>query len=410
MRLSKAFWCFVAVCSLWFLSGCQHGAAPLAKTPVITAETPRPARNLIVFDRAWELVNNRFYDVHFNGVDWAAMKPKYRSDAEKAADDSELYSTINRMLDELKVSHLRAKSADRAKDAREHISRSASGLFTLDLESGVNLVWDVYPGSSAAAAGVRRGWIDKTDYSTIDKRGLNYGDIVHCTFEDETNNKREFDLKMTRFVFNEIYESRMLTGGFLYLRFDDFNPDSAKFIKDQLAKHRSAAGVILDLRFNTGGRRDALKAIAGSFFSTKVSLGTFITRQIGKEPALSSKRWYESTYAGPLAVLVSGYSVSAAELFASAVQYHHRGVIIGCSGERTGGHVLGSNTRLLPDGGTLQIAEYNFLTNSGQSLEGTGVIPDQVELEFAIEDVRSGVDTQVKAAIAVLAKSAKPSP
>lgn len=60
-----------------------------------------------VFDQAWQTVKDNFYDPKFNGVDWQAMRQKYRSQAAKAQSVEALSDVINQMLAELKTSHTR---------------------------------------------------------------------------------------------------------------------------------------------------------------------------------------------------------------------------------------------------------------------------------------------------------------
>jgi len=61
--------------------------------------------DLDVFDEAHQLVKKRFYDKNYHGVDWNAMKEKYRPEAEKCATQRELHGVINKMIGELKASH-----------------------------------------------------------------------------------------------------------------------------------------------------------------------------------------------------------------------------------------------------------------------------------------------------------------
>src|SRR3954465_4047456 len=83
------------------------------RTQVFLSAQERVAHNQRVFDRAWQLVNDKFFDAKFRGVDWTEMKARYRPAAEKAVDDSALYEVINSLLGELKESHNYAMTPQR---------------------------------------------------------------------------------------------------------------------------------------------------------------------------------------------------------------------------------------------------------------------------------------------------------
>ncbi|MEO5958686.1 MAG: hypothetical protein ABIZ49_00150, partial [Opitutaceae bacterium] len=86
-------------------AGCATVTVPRA--PEVAARestralTPREAANLNVFDTAWSLVQRKFYDPKFRGVDWSAAALTYGPKAVAAAEDEQLYDAINAMLAEL---------------------------------------------------------------------------------------------------------------------------------------------------------------------------------------------------------------------------------------------------------------------------------------------------------------------
>src|SRR5688572_24983035 len=76
--------------------------------PPALAGTDRARLNLEIHDAVWGLVNKKYFDPKFRGVDWAALRTKYRDEAAAAKDDTELYRVLNRLCHELKESHLSA--------------------------------------------------------------------------------------------------------------------------------------------------------------------------------------------------------------------------------------------------------------------------------------------------------------
>lgn len=64
-----------------------------------------------VFERVWKTVDEKYYDPKFNGVDWEAVREKYRPLAEKAASDAEFYDVLTLMVGELRDTRARSLSA-----------------------------------------------------------------------------------------------------------------------------------------------------------------------------------------------------------------------------------------------------------------------------------------------------------
>lgn len=83
-------------------------------------------------------------------------------------------------------------------------------------------------------------------------------------------------------------------------------------------------------------------------------------------------------YKGKLAVLVDGYSASAADIFPAAIQEHQRGLVIGT---HSSGALIGSRVARLPNGYHLTYPFVEVLTSQGNRLESSGVIPD-IELSW----------------------------
>ncbi len=94
---------------------------------------------------------------------------------------------------------------------------------------------------------------------------------------------------------------------------------------DDIRKHGDIKGIILDLRDNAGGFLHQASKVAGIFISngivvvSKYSNQTVYLRSVGKKPI----------YNGPLIVLTSKLSASAAEIVAQALQDYGSAVIVG---------------------------------------------------------------------------------
>ncbi|MBL7220955.1 MAG: S41 family peptidase [Phycisphaerae bacterium] len=117
-----------------------------------------------------------------------------------------------------------------------------------------------------------------------------------------------------------------------YIRVTQFADKTASDIKGVLAslKEAGASLIVLDLRFNPGGRLDSAIRIADEFLSEGPIVstkGVNSAEQIVRASSTGSgKGQFES---GELAVLVNAQSASASEIVSGALQDLHRCVILG---------------------------------------------------------------------------------
>lgn len=73
-------------------------------------QAQRDSLNARVFDKAWTLVADRYWDRAMGGNDWEAIREQYQPQALAAKSEKQLYAVINRMLDQLDDSHVYATS------------------------------------------------------------------------------------------------------------------------------------------------------------------------------------------------------------------------------------------------------------------------------------------------------------
>jgi carboxyl-terminal processing protease len=396
MRRLKSFPQIFLLVAALLVGGCVTGP-PRANLTFSTAE--RVAHNQRVFDRAWQLVNEKFFDAKFRGVDWAAVKTRYRPDAEKAEDDSHLYGVINAMLGELKESHNFALSPQRRWEY-ESKQRARIGIGLRRVEEHW-VISEVLPNSPAEAAGVERGWLVESrngkplgETATFSTEA---GEVVAYDFLDQHNQPRPLTLTARVVSTADRREARVLEDGVVYLRFDGFDRASLHWLSDQLKAHRNASGAIVDLRYNHGGAFYSLEFMLGEFFPHAVSVGTFVRRS-GTESDKDSWQLFPARFAGKIVVLTDRSTASCAEIFSHVLRYHSRATIVG---RPTAGAVVVSRFFSLPEGGMLQLAVEDFRGLDGQRLEGVGVKPD-VTVPLTLADMRAGRDPDLAAAAARL--------
>jgi carboxyl-terminal processing protease len=399
-RPSRIHLALTLAAALALFAGCA--TLPPVRVPVDTlpvAQQARARENLRVFNAVWDLVHRRHYDAKLGGVDWNAAAETHAAKAAAAADDTALYAVLNAMLAPLHDSHTRALAPQQSEERRQQV-RARTGFSRARIEQQW-VVSEVLPDSPADAAGVRVGWLvltrnqqplgDRVSFRAQD------GEIVDWEFRDAEDRTVRLSAAARPLSTASRRIARELEGGFVYLRFDEFDATDRRWLGAELKKHRQAPGVVIDLRWNPGGETFSLGIAIGEFFNRPVDCGTFITRS-GARQVKNSWQLGSAEYGGRVVVLVDGGTGSAAEIFAAVLQDHARAKVVG---RRTAGAVLASRFHGLPGGGELQLSREDYVAPKGRRIEGAGVEPD-LAVPRQLADLRAGRDADLDAALRVL--------
>jgi carboxyl-terminal processing protease len=302
----------------------------------------------------------------------------------------------------------------------------------LRVVDGAAIVTRVEPGSSAAQAGLRPGFIIKeVDGQSLDviiEQVLKHpiwravirpempllllaGYIngapqtpVELLYLDEQNRPRKVSVMREKLkgamspsvgnippVFTE-FESKRLADGIGYIRFNFFMPPVMENVCAASRSMQDARGLVIDLRGNHGGLLAMIGGLAGLLETEQVALGTLETRA-GQNAFYVFPQ--KSPYTGRLAILIDGSTQSSGEIFAGGMQETGRAIIIG---ERSAGDTLPSVIKKLPTGARFQYGFANYRTPKGISLEGRGVTPD-IEIRLSRTALLNRHDPQLDAAI-----------
>jgi carboxyl-terminal processing protease len=177
----------------------------------------------------------------------------------------------------------------------------------------------------------------------------------------------------------ESVEARVLPDGVFYLRLRAFNETTVgearrafEHANDELRGAGGIAGLLLDLRDNPGGLLDAAVQIADELLE-----GGLIVSTRGRDGVLlrEERATRGSRGSWPVVVLVNGYSASASEIVAGALQDHRRAVI---AGTQTFGKASVQNVIELPDGSALKLTTARYYTPNGRSIQAHGIVPDVI--------------------------------
>jgi carboxyl-terminal processing protease len=368
---------------------------------VSVVSTATAEGRLAVFDDVWETIFERYYDPALNGVDWHARRASYRVAAAKANGTAELYDVLRQLIAPLNDAHTRVYSPE---EKFEWWSPRfiATGL-SVRLIEGAPTVVNVEKDSLAAKSGIRPGdvitTVDSKPAEEVLKQNAQHtrvtstsrsvtalldgpaGSTVNIGWRDREGKTRAVTLQRY-WSQRQLGFSSGRKDKFVIIRLDAFTQtvvgDFLKALPDMI---KDADGIVLDLRGNGGGDAEAMADVASLFLKDGINLGRFADRS-GASFELQTyfKRVWRlpitSQIELPLVVITGESTGSAAEILVSALQTAKRARVIG---NNTCGCVLAIRTRhALPDGGVLDVSEFNYHTAQGVRLEGRGIKPDQV--------------------------------
>ena len=366
--------------------------------------TATPEGRLAVFDDIWETIEDRYYDPAFHGVNWQAKRASFRPAAAKATNTHEFYELMRQMIASLRDAHTRVYSPDEKFDWWNPRFVTV-GLAVREI-GGMPVIMQVEPNSAAAKTNIRAGdvivSVDNVPVAKFIEQRLESAGAgvdeharyrsVATLFDGPAGTPVKVawstrDGKVKSAVLQRYWTQRELgfsmqrKGKLAILKIDAFTQSVAlDFSKALPSAIEGAQGIVLDLRANGGGDAEAMADVASLFLDDGINLGRFADRSgAAFELQTYSKRLWRvpqlSQIKLPLVVLTSESTSSAAEIMVAALQARRRARVIGSG---TCGCVLAiRNRHALPDGGVLDVSEFDYRTASGVRLQDVGITPDE---------------------------------
>ena len=194
--------------------------------------------------------------------------------------------------------------------------------------------------------------------------------------------------------------------GYIYVSgFDKVTSTQFRQALDDI-EAKNAKALIVDIRDNGGGMLDVVVDMLDRLLPEGLLVYTE-TNQGRDEEYYSTN---EESYDKPMAVLINGYSASASEVFAGAVQDYKAGTIIGTTSYGKG--IVQSIFSLNKDGdgSAIKLTTARYYTPNGRNIHGIGITPDiTVEYNEELVEERDGLyyDNQMLMAISVLKNEIK---
>ncbi len=385
-----------------------------------------------IFDDAWRMERDYFYDRHMHGVDWKAMHDRYRPLVDRVADRDELNDVIAAMFGELSVLHTFIYGGDARKPADDIDIASLGARLRRDDKAGGFVVEHILlhdPDLPNAAPPLARPESLVQEGEVIlsidgqklldapDERALLRGKagtpvLLEIKSTTGPNAGKTRSVLVTpirardevRLAYSEWEYSRRLeveaksAGKIGYVHLRAMGPsDIAQWERDFYPVF-DRQGLIIDVRHNQGGNID-------SWLLAKLLRQAWFYWQ----PRVGNPEWnMPYAFRGHIVVLCDEYTASDGEAFTEGFHRFHLGTTLGT---RTwGGEVWLSQDNVQADGGMASAAETGVYGPEGKWLiEGHGVDPDVV-VDNLPHATCSGSDAQLQAALDLLQKQIKDDP
>jgi carboxyl-terminal processing protease len=400
------------------------GARPAgAQAPNQPVEAPTGS-NQADFDRVWELVRDRFYDPHLNGLDWQEQRARFGPDAASARSREDAAVVINAMLAKLGASHTHFYTseepayyqlADIFVGALEHrgldrvfpkgeVSYPGIGVFTEADDRERTFVTGVIEGAPAHAAGVLLGdeivSADNRPFRPVGSFRGKVGSPVSLEVRRSSGaapiaigvspadlHPNEMFLRGLKASARVIATDKAKIGYVHVWSYASHRMQSA--LEDLISDGplKDADALVWDLRGGWGGAQPEYLDLFNPRAPTMQIKGR------NGETGFVDVKWRK-----PVAALINEGTRSGKEVLAYGFKEYRLGELVG---HRTEGAVLAATAFLIGDDGLLLLAVEDVLVD-GRRLEGVGVTPT-IEVPF---DSRyaAGSDPQLDRAVQVLAR------
>ncbi|HYJ80985.1 MAG TPA: S41 family peptidase [Longimicrobiaceae bacterium] len=328
-----------------------------------------------IFDEVLRFVESRYVDQH---------------------SESDLYQkALEGMLQELGDPHTSFMTADDYAQLHLQTSGEYGGLgIQIAPREGYITAVGVLPGTPAERAGIRvgdqlveidgknaHGWTD--DFAVKVLRGPR-GTPIHLKVRRVgVDQPMEFTIVRDEIHVQSVPYAYMLAPGIGYMNlivFSESSTDEIRAAVDRL-KGQGMRKLVLDLRGNPGGLLDQGVSVSDLFLRPGQSIVE--TRSRNPQENEVYRATTQETYGDlPIVVLVDGYSASAAEIVAGALQDHDRALVVGST---TYGKGSVQSLFRLSGGNFLKMTTGKWYTPVGRSIQKP-FRPGEADGEVAAEE------------------------
>ncbi|MCP6761147.1 MAG: S41 family peptidase [Fischerella sp. CENA71] len=330
------------------------------------AVTNNPQTNFEVF---WKNFDENYPLFAMKKVNWFAVREKYRTQVTQKTTPEQLFKVLSSMIEPLRDAHtsIIAEDIEKSFDSNRFDSNPVSEQ---GFKRAEEIIYTKY------ISGPLRFWA---------KGKVSYGML----------NPSIGYLRLTSFA--EYTDSGLFADAFKEL----------EIALDSVFRSKKLQGLVIDVRVNNGGSDVLGLAIASRLTSKPYLAYSKVARNdpnnyshfTKPQPSIVRPN-AKPGFLGPVVLLTSRYSVSAAETFAQALMGRQPKVIR--VGENTQGVFSDVLNRQLPNKWQFGLPNELFLTEDGKIFDVAGIPPDILVTVFQSKDLNAGRDSALEKALQVL--------
>jgi tricorn protease len=381
-----------------------------------------------IFNEAWRMERDYYYEPGMHGQDWPALKLKYEKLADRATCRQDLTFIIGEMIAELNTSHTYVYGGD-AKRRSEPVNTGMLGAdYSVDKQNNLYRFskifrekdWsrEAWPPLAKPGVNITEGdYLLKVNNNEVkaDREVYSYfvglaGKQVTLTVNSKPTltGAREVTVvpsdSETRFRYMDWLESNRMTVdkasggkiGYIYLP-DTWNGSATDFPRYFYSQTKKE-GLIIDGRFNGGG-------LDPEIFLQRLQKkphGYWTRRQSADQPIP------HLAVNAHMALITNRYAGSGGDELPYEFRWFGMGPVIGT---RTWGGLVGVSQFIeLIDGGSITAPDYRIYNEKGEwVVENEGVTPDII-IDIDSKKYSEGYDTQLMKAVEVVMKKISEEP
>ena len=348
-----------------------------------------------MYTDAWRIMRDWFYDPGMHGVDWRAMREKYRPLLGHLAHRDDLDFLLGELIGELNAGHTYVQTGDSPRVGRVPVGTLGAELVADGGRYRIERIYAGRPWNEGERSPLSGVGVDAQvgDYLlSIDGEELTTADNPYRLLENKVGVEVTLGLAGAPDATGEGVREVLVEpiGSEVKLRYLDWVERNRRMV-DELSggrigyvhvpntsfeghrelwegftpQARVKQAMIIDDRYNGGGfiPFDMINSIASPVLN--------YWSQRGTQPSATPGTGFD----GPMVMLINGYSSSGGDAF----PFYFRKLGLGkLMGKTTWGGLIGySGSPSLVDGGGLAVPSFSFINTDGEwDVEAVGVAPD----------------------------------
>ena len=360
-----------------------------------------------MFDETWANLEENFYDDDLHGVDWKGYRKQYETHLPYVNNRNDFRMLMTDMLGEMNSSHMGFTSNGEEErlqlsyttletgliwstanpyEVERIVARGPSEHTGIDIRKGDELVAvdqvrvnkqlprDYYFYRPAMVQELLLTFSRKGQEFDVKIRPVSAGNLSQYLYDEWIDDNRSLVNKLSNNKIAYVHMKNMGGG------------ELNNFIITMTRELQGKEGLILDLRYNTGGNvhDDVLRFLQQKTYMQWKFRGGKLAGQSNFAPADH-----------PIVVLINEQSLSDAEMTAAGFKQLGLGTVIGTETYRW---IIFTSGKGLVDGSFYRIPAWGCYTLDGQNLEKTGVKPDVYVKQTFLDRVK-GNDPQIERAV-----------